>query len=83
MVIKEQAVSNAANLSLFMVNVSKHILASTGETSILDLKAHSHCLRYAQEAFKILPKSATVISFADWVKEIPVLGKIHVQKQAA
>ncbi len=47
MVIKEQSVFNAANLSLWMANVSHAILARSGEKSILDLKARHHGLRYA------------------------------------
>ena len=54
-----------------------------GETSVLDLKARYHGLRYAQEAFKILPESAKVINFGDWFKKTPVLGRIHQQKMAA
>lgn len=83
MVIRQQAVNNAAQLSLFMVNLSQAIMADSGETSILDLKARHHALRYAQEAFKILPQKADVINFSDWVKNIPVLGSIHRQKMAA
>lgn len=83
MVIKQQAVTNAAQLSLFMVNLSQAMMANSGETSILDLKARHHALRYAQEAFKILPQKAVVINFSDWVKKIPVLGSIHHQKMAA
>lgn len=83
MVIRQQAVNNAAQLSLFMVNLSQALMADSGETSILDLKARHHAMRYAQEAFKILPQKADVINFSDWVKKIPVLGCIHRQKMAA
>jgi len=83
MVTQQQAVSNAANLSLFMVNVSQAIMAGTGETSVLDLKARYHGLRYAQEAFKILPQKAVVINFEDWIQKIPILGKIHCRPMAA
>ena len=83
MVTSKEAVNNAAQLSLFMVNLSQAIMADSGETSILDLKARHHGLRYAREAFKILPKKADVINFSDWVKKIPVLGSIHRQKMAA
>lgn len=83
MVVSQQAVNNAAQLSLFMVNLSQAIMSGSGETSILDLKARHHGLRYAQEAFKILPQTADVINFNDWVKKIPVLGSIHCQKMAA
>ena len=45
MVIKEQSVFNAANLSLWMVNVSQAMLVTSGEESILDLKRLSRiCL---------------------------------------
>ncbi len=57
MVVKEQSVLNAANLSLWMVNVSQAMLVISGEESVLDLKAHHHGLRYAQEVFKILPEN--------------------------
>lgn len=83
MVVGQQTVNNAAQLSLFMVNLSQAIMADSGETSILDLKARHHGLRYAEEAFKILPENTNVISFEDWVKKIPVLGKIHDMKIAA
>jgi len=83
MVIKQQAVSNAANLSLFMVNLSQAMMRQNGESSILDLKARYHGLRYAQEAFKIFPEKANVIKFEDWIKRIPILGRIHEHKRAA
>ena len=53
MVTQEQKVNNSANLSLFMVNLSQAMMRQIGETSVLDLKAGYHGLRYAQEAFKI------------------------------
>ena len=83
MVTQKQSVSNAANLSLFMVNLSQVMLAQTGETSVLDLKARYHGLRYAQEAFKILPQNADVIIFKDWIRKMPILGKIHDRRMAA
>jgi putative transposase len=83
MVVKEQAVFNAANLSLFMVNVSQAMLASTKEKSILDLKARYHGLRYVQEVFKILPKNTKQINIKQLFEMIPVLGQIHEEKMAA
>ena len=41
MVIKQQKVCNAANLSLFMVNVSQALLMGNKKASVLDLKAHN------------------------------------------
>ena len=83
MVIKEQSVFNAANLSLWMVNVSQAILARSGEKSILDLKARHHGLRYAQEVFKILPENTKPINIVQLFEKIPVLGRIHGGKIAA
>lgn len=83
MVIKQQAVTNAAQLSLFMVNLSQRIMSESGEESVIDLKARYHGLRYAQEAFKILPENAHVINFETWIKKMPILGKIHCSKLAA
>ena len=83
MVIKEQSVFNAANLSLWMVNVSQAMLITSGEKSILDLKARHHGLRYAQELFKILPENTKPINIVQLFERIPVLGRIHVEKMAA
>ena len=83
MVTQKQGVLNAANLSLFMANLSHTLLAASGESSILDLKARYHGLRYVQEIFKILPKQADVINIEDWISKIPVLGRIHKVKEAA
>jgi len=83
MVIKKQSVFNAANLSLWMVNVSQATLAISGEESILDLKARQHGLRYAQELFKILPKNTKPINIVQLFEKIPVLGRIHVKKIAS
>jgi putative transposase len=82
MVIKKQSVLNAANLSLWMVNVSQAILTTSGEESILDLKARHHGLRYAQELFKILPENTKPINIVQLFEKIPVLGRIHDKKIA-
>lgn len=75
MVIKKQSVLNAANLSLWMVNVSQAILTTSDEKSILDLKARHHGLRYAQELFKILPENTKPINIVQLFEKIPVLGR--------
>ena len=80
MVIKEESVVNAANLSLFMVNVSQAMLARTGQQSILDLKASYHGLRYAQELFKLLPQNRQAININKLLQRLPVLGRIHRNK---
>ncbi len=57
--VKETAITNAANPSLFMVNLSHVLLQPVRQThpdySILDLKAHYHGYRYASETIKMLP----------------------------
>lgn len=83
MVIKEQTVNNAANLSMWMVNLSQVILASSNGTSILDLKTQYHALRYAQEVFKILPQNPKGINIEQLFEKIPALGQIHQVKIAA
>lgn len=83
MVVKEQAVFNAANLSLFMVNISQALLAPSENKSILDLKARHHGIRYVQEVFKILPENTKPINIISFLEQIPVLGRIHEEKFAA
>src|SRR3970282_2758707 len=57
--VKETAVTNAANLSFFMVNFSYALLQpfrqQNPDYSILDLKSHYHGCRYAIETIKMLP----------------------------
>ncbi|WP_286818586.1 hypothetical protein [Desulfobacter sp. UBA2225] len=83
MVVKEQSLLNAANLSLWMVNVSQAMLVISDEESVLDLKAHHHGLRYAQDVFKILPENTKPINIVQLCEKIPVIGRIHGKKKAA
>ncbi len=83
MIIKEQAVCNAANISMRMVNLSQAMLASSNEESILDLKARHHGLRYAREVFKMLPKNLQVININDALQRLSAIGRIHDEKIAA
>ena len=57
--VKQEAVTNAANLSFFMVNFSSILLRryreSNPEFSVLDLKSHYRGCRYASEIIKLLP----------------------------
>ncbi|SFV51357.1 Mobile element protein [hydrothermal vent metagenome] len=52
--IKKEAVNNGANLSTFMVNISLRSRQdfNNNEISVLDIKAHYHGLKYAQEVIK-------------------------------
>jgi putative transposase len=58
--VKETAVTNAANLAFFMVNVGQALLRLfrqyQPDFSILDLKSHYRGYRYASEAIKMIPQ---------------------------
>jgi putative transposase len=79
--VKETAVTNAANLSFFMVNFSEALLQPfrqiQPEYSILDLKSHYRGYRYAIETIKMLPQKPDAILLADIFEQIARLGAIH------
>jgi len=58
--VNETAVINAANLSLFMVNLSQLLMCGFRQTDpefgVMDLKSYYRGCRYATEMLKILPK---------------------------
>lgn len=83
--VKESAVNNGANLSTFMVNIA-HILRkdfSNDETSVLDIKAHYHGLKYADEVFKLLPKFPDDILIKRIYSKITSIGAIHQSEMVA
>ena len=79
--IKETAVTNATNLSLFMVNFSYALLPSHRSNnpnfSALDLKSYYRGYRYACETIKMLPQKPDAILLADIFQQIARLGAIH------
>jgi putative transposase len=79
--VKETAVTNAANLALFMVNFSQALLQPFRQTqpeySILDLKSHYRGYRYAIETINMLPHKPDAILLADIFEQIARLGAIH------
>jgi putative transposase len=79
--IKETAVTNAANLSFFMVNFSQALLQPfrkcQPDYSVLDLKSHYRGFRYASETIKMLPEKPDAILLADIFQQIARLGAIH------
>jgi putative transposase len=78
---KETAVTNAANLSLFMVNFSYALLQPHRQHdpnySVLDLKSQYRGYRYANETIKMLPLNPDAILLADIFQHIARLGAIH------
>jgi putative transposase len=79
--VKETAVTNAANLAFFMVNVSQALLQpfrqNQPDYSILDLKSHFRGCRYASETIKMLPQKPDAILLARIFEHIARLGAIH------
>jgi hypothetical protein len=79
--VKETTVTNAANLSFFMVNFSEALLLPFRQTqpeySILDLKSHYRGYRYAIETIKMLPQKPDAVLLADIFVQIARLGAIH------
>jgi hypothetical protein len=77
----ETAVTNAANLALFMVNFSQRLLAdlrpADPECSILDLKAVCRGTKYVAEAIKMLPEKPEPILLARIFSRLTALGRIH------
>jgi hypothetical protein len=79
--IQEVPLTNALNLSLFMVNVSQVLLTefrkSNPQTSVLDLKAYCRAARYFEETIKMLPKKPEPILFQQVFGQMASLGCIH------
>ena len=78
---KETAVTNAANMSFFMVNFSRALLQPFREEnpdkSILDLKSYYRGYRYVSETIKMLPEKPDTILLAEIFSRIAQLGAIH------
>ncbi len=82
--VEKTAVTNAANLSLFMVNVAQLLLSEFRQTdpdfSVLDLKAFYRGCKYATELIKMLPQKPDPIFIAQLFQKISTLGSIHGSK---
>jgi len=79
--IKKEAVTNAANLSFFMVNFSSALLRqhrkNNPEFSVLDLKSHYRGYRYVSETIKLLPRKPDAILLSEIFQQIARLGMVH------
>jgi hypothetical protein len=75
-------VTNAANLSLFMVNVAYHLRADghpqAPDDSVLDLKAACRGYQYVEETIKMLPEKPEPVLLAKIRHQVAGLGRIHV-----
>ena len=79
--VNKTPVNNAANLSMFMVNVSAKLLAPLrlehAECSILDLKARYRGLKYLRETLEILPQKPEAIVIDQIAERLGSIGAIH------
>ncbi|BCL35318.1 hypothetical protein NSMS1_62450 (plasmid) [Nostoc sp. MS1] len=79
--LSQTAVTNAANLAFFMVNLSHHLLADfrllNPDSGILDLKAHYRGFRYVREILKMLPEIPEPILLTQIFAKLTSLGRIH------
>jgi putative transposase len=76
-----RAVTNAANLSLFMVNLVERIVQDVRHHqpsfSVLDLKAHCRGAKYVEETIKLLPETPEPILLERIFAKIVGIGRIH------
>jgi len=79
--ITPTGVTNAANLSLFMVNVSYRLRADVcppaPDYSILDLKADCRGYKYVEETIQMLPEKPEPVLLAKILNRVAGLGRIH------
>ena len=79
--ITPTGVTNAANLSLFMVNVSYRLRADVcppaPDYSILDLKADCRGYKYVEETIQMLPEKPEPVLLAKILNQVAGLGRIH------
>ena len=74
-------VTNAANLSLFMVNVVYRLRADVQsrdpDYSVLDSKADCRAYKYVEETIKMLPEKPEPVLLAKILNQVAGLGRIH------
>lgn len=85
--IRQIPITNAVNLSFFLVSLSQFLLASLRQevpkAGILDLKAFFLGRRYALETLNLLPEPPTSFISAQIVRIVASLGTIHRQPAAS
>ncbi len=80
--ISQTAVTNAVNLSFFMVNLCRRLLQEFQSPhcphfSLLDLKALYRAFKYVDEVIKLLPQKPESILFSRILNQVANLGAIH------
>ena len=81
MTVTATGLSNAANLSLFMVSLSSVLVAEARRTdpqcSVLDLKASYRGFIYVTETIKLLPQKLDQGLIVRIYRQVARLGRIH------
>jgi DDE superfamily endonuclease len=84
MTVTPTRVTNAANLSLFMVNVAYRLRADgqarDPDYSVLDLKADCRGYKYLEETIKMLAEKPEPVLFAKILNQVAGLGRIHASQ---
>lgn len=79
--VTSTGVTNAANLALFMVNVSyrlqAHVRPRDPAYSVLDLKADCRGYKYVEETIKMLPEKPEPVLLHQILNKVAGLGRIH------
>ena len=79
--VNEVPLTNALNLSLFLVNLSQVLLRDFRQThpdsGILDLKAYFRAAKYFEETIKMLPQKPEPILLQQIFGQVASLGCIH------
>jgi putative transposase len=82
--VTPSGVTNAVNLSLFMVNVAYRlqddIRQRAPDYSILDLKADCRAYKYVEETIKMLPEKPEPVLLRQILHKVAGLGRIHVSQ---
>ena len=84
MTVTPTGVTNAANLSLFMVNVAYRLRTDVRQRdpdySVLDLKADCRGYKYVAETIKLLPEKPEPVLLAQILRQVTCLGRIHASQ---
>ena len=79
--VKQQPVQNFANLSMFMVTVSQHLMQRRRDKipdfGINDLKAEFRGRKYVSELIKLLPEMPNELLIDDFFAKIGSLGRVN------
>ncbi len=78
--IRQRPIHNAANLAMFMVNISAALRGCLefSQMSVIDLKAWFRAAKYVRETLKLLPQKPEAICIEQTVAEVASLGRVNL-----